>query len=172
MYHITVRFWHHTIAEHFHFLVGKVVMSETVLLKCRKWKHILKCLIISAFSESLSSGSILDPLNDIDTSTAFYLTCFGTVKHSCEHSWYGVLSIPVRSRRFQFSGWRSRVGSRNPREIGMGVPNILGFVTRGYRKMGVPIFCDTGLNVPCKRGLSRHSGAETKNGEGLGAFIT
>jgi len=65
LYHIAVRFWHQTIAEHFDFLVGKVVMSETVLLKCRKWKkYILKCLIISASSESLSSGSILDPLND------------------------------------------------------------------------------------------------------------
>ena len=36
------------------------------------------------------------------------------------------------------------MGSRNPRKIGMGVPNILGFVERECRKMGVPIFCDTG----------------------------
>ena len=42
------------------------------------------------------------------------------------------------------------MGSRNPRKIGMGVPNILGFVARGCRKMGVPenggadFFCDTG----------------------------
>ena len=32
------------------------------------------------------------------------------------------------------------MGSRNPRKIGMGVPNILGFVEWGCRKMGVPIF--------------------------------
>ena len=37
-----VHFWHQAITEHFDFL------SETVLLKCRKWKYILKCLIISA----------------------------------------------------------------------------------------------------------------------------
>ena len=47
--HITIHFWHQAIAEHFDFLVGKVVMSETVLFKCRKWKkYMLKCLIISA----------------------------------------------------------------------------------------------------------------------------
>ena len=34
------------------------------------------------------------------------------------------------------------MGSR-PRKIGMGVPNILGFVERGCRKMGVPIFLVT-----------------------------
>jgi len=62
---------------------------------------------------------------------------------SYKHSWYGeafLLSTPgtvVRSRGFQFSGWRSQVGSRNPRKIGMGMPNILGFVVRGCRKMGV-----------------------------------
>ena len=32
------------------------------------------------------------------------------------------------------------MGSRNPRKIGMGVLNILGYVERGCRKMGVPIF--------------------------------
>ena len=42
----------------------------------------------------------------------------------------------VRSRGFQFSGRRSRVGSRNPRKIGMGVPNILGFVARGVPENG------------------------------------
>ena len=38
------------------------------------------------------------------------------------------------------------MGSR-PRKIGIGVPNILGFVERGCREIGVPIFfCDTGTN--------------------------
>ena len=34
-------------------------------------------------------------------------------------------------------------GSRNPRKIGIGMPNILGFVEWGLWKMGVTIFCDT-----------------------------
>ena len=71
---------------------------------------------------------------------------FGMLKHSCEHSWCSeafLLSTPgtvVLLRGFQFSRQRSQVGSRNPRKIGMGVPNILGFVAQGCRKMGVPIF--------------------------------
>ena len=40
LYHISVRFWHQAIAEHFDFQVGKVVMSETALLKSRKWKKL------------------------------------------------------------------------------------------------------------------------------------
>ena len=35
--------------------------------------------------------------------------------------------------------------SPKPRKIGMGVPYILGLLERGCQKLGVPIFCDTGL---------------------------
>ena len=148
--HITVHFWHQAIAEHFDYLVGKVVMSETVLFKCRKLKkYMLKCLIISVLlrvallwvhPRSAEWWMIL-------TLVSHQRNCLGTVKHSpntpgtVKHSyWAFLVRSLVRSRGFQFSGWRSRVGSRNPRKIGMGVPNILGFVARGCRKMGVPIF--------------------------------
>ena len=83
-------------------------MSETALLKSRKWKK-------------FSFGETFEQM----TSHSYWACTAGTV---------------VRSRGFQFSGGRSRVGSRNPRNIGMGVPYILGFVERGCRKMGVPIF--------------------------------
>jgi len=39
--YFSVRFRHQAIiAEHFDFQVGKVVMSETALLKSRKWKKL------------------------------------------------------------------------------------------------------------------------------------
>ena len=46
------------------------------------------------------------------------------------------------------------MGSRNPRKIGMGVPNILGFVARGAGKWGCRFFCDTGLGSENKTIIS------------------
>ena len=50
-------------------------------------------------------------------------------------------SVTVASREgWQVSGGRSKVGSNFPRKIGTGMLYILGFLERGYQKVGVPIF--------------------------------
>ena len=115
--------------------------SETVLLKRRKWKshQVLRCLVISALlrvallNESSWHYSFLSHL----AWKAFLRTFLVPWSIPTEHSWYTV----VRSRGFQFSGRRSRMGSSNPRKIGMGVPNILGFVARGCRFFFVTPVC-------------------------------
>ena len=75
--HITVHFWHQVNAEYFDFLVGEVVMSESVLLKCRKWKKLHQVATqVSRHECTLPSHSPLRPssirwmMNHLDT-TAF-----------------------------------------------------------------------------------------------------